>query len=225
LILTAKEGAQSSLTPIDPQPNIHAEELKELASASPSQKKWTPTPQSFEKLLAAFDADLEQAGKIYEQVRVKLLRHFEWNGVADADRYADVTLDRVMRRIDEGETIASIMPYIFTAAAFVKMEAWKEEKQLRKAEDEIKKTSDVTHHPVVSENPRQFCLDRCLNNLPVETRKLILDYYSEEGSAKIRLRKEMAKRLGIEMNALRIRAHRIRMGLESCVKNCIAQQI
>ena len=224
-MLTAKEGAQSSLTPIDPQPNIHADEPKELASAAPSQKKWTPTPQSFEKLLAAFDADPAKAGKIYEQVRVKLLRYFEWNGVADADRYADVTLDRVMRRLDEGEIVANIMPYIFTVASFVKREAWKEEERLRKAEAEIKKTAEVTQHPVVSENPRQFCFDRCLNTLPVETRKLMLDYYSEEGSAKIRLRKEMAKRLGIEMNALRIRAHRIRTGLESCVKNCIAQQI
>ncbi len=216
----------SSLTPIDPQSNIHAaEEPTELASAAPSQKKWTPTPQSFEKLLAAFDADLEEAGKIYEQVRLKLLRYFERNGVADADHYADVTLDRVMRRIDEGEIIENIMGFIFKVASFVRMESWKEEKQLRKAEDEIKKTTEVTQHPVVIENPREFCLDRCLHNFPVETRNLMLDYYSEEGSAKIRLRKQMAKHLGIEMNALRIRAHRIRISLESCVKNCIAQQI
>jgi DNA-directed RNA polymerase specialized sigma24 family protein len=224
LILTAKEGVHSSLTPIDPQLNIRAtEEPTELASAAPSQKKWTPTPQSFEKLLAAFDADLEGAGKIYEQVRLKLLRYFERNGVADADLRADVTLDRVMRRVDEGEIIENIMPFIFKVATFVRMESWKDEKQLRKAEDEIKKTTEVTHNPVVIQNPRGFCLDRCLNNLPVETRTLMLDYYSEEGSAKIRLRKQMAKRLDIEMNALRIRAHRIRISLESCVKNCIAQ--
>ena len=216
----------SSLTPIDPQSNIHAaEEPTELASAAPSQKKWTPTPQSFEKLLTAFDADLEGAGKIYEHVRLKLLRYFERNGVADADHYADVTLDRVMRRIDEGEIIENIMAFIFKVASFVRMESWKEEKQLRKAEEEIKKTAEVIQPPVVIENPREFCLERCLNNLPVETRTLMLDYYSEEGSAKIRLRKQMAKRLGIEMNALRIRAHRIRISLESCVKNCIAQQI
>ena len=223
MILTAKEGAQSSLTPIDPQPNIHAEEPTELASAAPSQKKWTQTPQSFEKFLAAFDADLTGAGKIYEHVRLKLLRYFERNGIADADHYADVTLDRVMRRIDEGEIIENIMAFIFKVASFVRMEAWKQEKQLRKAEDEIKKTTEVTQHPGVRENLREFCLDRCLNNLPVETRKLMLDYYSEEGSAKIRLRKQIATGLRIEMNALRIRAHRIRLNLESCVKNCISQ--
>jgi DNA-directed RNA polymerase specialized sigma24 family protein len=225
LILTAREGAQSSLTPIDPQPNIHAaKKPKDLASASPSQKKWTPTPQAFEKLLAALDANPEEAARIYEHVRLKLLRYFERNGVTDADRFADVTLDRVMRRIDEGEVIENVMAFIFKVASFVRMEAWKEEKQVRKAEEEIKKTTELVEHPDTGDNPRQFCLDRCLNTLPVETRILMLDYYSEDGSAKIRLRKKMAKRLGIEMNALRIRAHRIRVNLESCVKNCISQQ-
>lgn len=227
MILTAREGAQSSLTPIDPKPNIHsAEQPKDLASASPSQKKWTPTPQAFEKLLAALAVAPEEAGKIYEQVRLKLLRYFERNGVTNADHYADVTLDRVMRRIDEGEIIDNIMAFIFKVASFVRMEAWKEEKQLHKAEEEIKRTTTViVDPPVVDQNPRQFCLDRCLSNLPVETRKLMLDYYNEEGSAKIRLRKQMAKRLGIEINALRIRAHRIRHNLETCVKNCVSQQV
>lgn len=225
MILTAREGAQSSLTPIDPQPNIHsAKKPKDLASASPSQKKWTPTPQAFEKLLAALDADPEEAARIYEHVRLKLLRYFERNGVADADRYADVTLDRVMRRIDEGEIIENVMAFIFKVASFVRMEAWKEEKQLRKAEEEIKKaTTEITERLDVDDDPRQFCFDRCLNNLPVETRLLVLEYYSEEGGEKIRLRKQLAKRLGIEMNALRIRAHRIRGNLESCVKSCISQ--
>jgi DNA-directed RNA polymerase specialized sigma24 family protein len=225
-MLTAREGAHSSLTPIDPQPNIHsAKKPKDLASASPSPKKWTPTPQAFEKLLAALDSDPEEAARIYEHVRLKLLRYFERNGVANADHFADVTLDRVMRRIDEGEVIENAMAFIFKVASFVRMEAWKEEKQLRRAEDEIKKTTELVEHPDTGEHPRQFCLDRCLNNLPVETRMLMLDYYSEEGSAKIRLRKQLAKRLGIEMNALRIRAHRIRVNLESCVKNCISQQV
>ena len=215
------------MTPIDPQPNIRAaKKPKDLASASPSLEKWIPTPQAFEKLLAAFAADPEEAARIYEHVRLKLLRYFERNGVANADHYADVTLDRVMRRIDEGEIIDNIMAFIFKVASFVRMEAWREEKQLRKAEDEIRKTTtEIAERLDVDENPRQFCLDRCLANLPVETRMLMLDYYSEDGSAKIRLRKQLAKRLGVEMNALRIRAHRIRVNLESCVKNCISQQV
>ncbi|HEY0764828.1 MAG TPA: hypothetical protein VGD61_20790 [Pyrinomonadaceae bacterium] len=215
------------MTPIDPQPNHPAaEKPKELASTSPSPDKWTPTQQSYEKLLAAFDPDRDKAGKIYvDVVRLKLSRYFERNGVTDAERYVDVTLDRVMRRLDEGEIIAKIMAFIFTVASYVRMEAWNEEKQLRDLENEMIKTTERVQPEPDDENPRQLCLDRCLAELPVETQKLLHDYYSEEGSARIRRRRRMAKGLGIGLNALRIRVHRIRHPLETCVKKCVSQTV
>lgn len=214
------------MTPIDdPQLNTGATETsEELTNPPPSKNTWVPTPQSFEKLLAAFDSDNEEAGKKYEHVRVKLLRYFEQKGVCDADRYIDITLDRVMRRLDEGERVANIMAFTYTVASYVRMEAWNAQKHLRDVEAEIKKDSEQKQwEDFGSENPRQLCLDKCLNKLPIETRILILDYYSAERSAKIKLRREMAESLGIEMNALRIRAHRIRLGLETCVQKCVSQ--
>jgi DNA-directed RNA polymerase specialized sigma24 family protein len=214
------------LTPIDdPQLNTRAAETSdELTTPRPSQNKWFPTPQSFEKLLTAFDADNEKAGKKYEYARVKLLRYFEQKGIYDTDRYIDITLDRVMRRLDEGESVANIMAFIYAVASYVRLEAWNEQKQLREAEVEIKKDTEQKQWEDLSDtNPRQVCLDKCLNNLPIETRILILDYYSAERSAKIKLRRQMAQNMGIEMNALRIRAHRIRLSLETCVHKCVAQ--
>jgi DNA-directed RNA polymerase specialized sigma24 family protein len=214
------------LTPIDEQQSntSRAEKSGELTNLPPSQCKWTPTPQSFEKLLAAFDSDREEAGKLYENVRVKLLRYFERQGISDTDRHVDITLDRVMRRLDEGEVVANMMAFIYGVASYIRMEAWNEQKQLREAEIEIKKDIEQKQlEDVAGESPRQLCLDQCLNNLPIETRTLIIDYYSAEQSAKIRLRRQMAKSLGIEMNALRIRAHRIRVGLETCVQKCVSQ--
>jgi len=216
----------SSLTPTDPQPNHRAaEKPEELASTSASQDKWTLTQQSLEKLLANFNSDRDKAGEIYVNVRLKLLRYFERNGVKDAERYVDVTLDRVMRRLDEGEIIAKIMAFIYTVASYVRMEAWNEEKQLREVENEMIQTTQTVQPEPVIESPRQLCLDQCLADLPVESQKLIHDYYSGEGSARIRLRRRMAKALGIEMNALRIRVHRIRLGLETCVKKCVSQTV
>ena len=214
------------MTPIDdPQLNTRAAETpEELTAPRPSQSKWFPTPQSFEKLLAAFDSDDQEAGKKYEHVRVKLLRYFEQKGIADGDRYVDITLDRVMRRIDEGERVLNIMAFIYAVASYVRMEAWSEQKQLREREVEIQQDSERKQwEDLGHENPRQICLDKCLSTLPIETRILILDYYSAERSAKIKLRRQMAQSLGVEMNALRIRAHRIRINLETCVQKCVAQ--
>jgi DNA-directed RNA polymerase specialized sigma24 family protein len=52
---------------------------------------------------------------------------------------------------------------------------------------------------------------------------LVLQYYQEEKGAKIEHRRAMAERLGIPLNALRIRAHRIRVALRDCVSDCLAR--
>jgi hypothetical protein len=53
---------------------------------------------------------------------------------------------------------------------------------------------------------------------------LVLEYYRQERKAKIDHRKLLAAELGIAVNALRIRAHRIRRSLEQCVHTCLEQQ-
>jgi DNA-directed RNA polymerase specialized sigma24 family protein len=69
--------------------------------------------------------------------------------------------------------------------------------------------------------PRMKCFDECLESLPPESRQLIIDYYQEERRAKIELRQQLADQLRIPVNALRIRAHRIRMSLERCISTCM----
>jgi DNA-directed RNA polymerase specialized sigma24 family protein len=68
---------------------------------------------------------------------------------------------------------------------------------------------------------RLECLDDCVRSLPPKNLELITQYHQEEGGAKIERRKELAKRLKIPLNALRIRAYRIRGELELCVGDCL----
>jgi len=63
-----------------------------------------------------------------------------------------------------------------------------------------------------------------LCGLKAEQRELVLEYYRDAGRQKIERRREMAARLGISMNALGIRACRIRNALEACVGACCQQQ-
>jgi DNA-directed RNA polymerase specialized sigma24 family protein len=64
---------------------------------------------------------------------------------------------------------------------------------------------------------RVVCLRECLRSLPKENRELIIEYYRDEGRAKIEDRKALAEMLGISLNALFSRAKRIRDRLEQCV--------
>jgi DNA-directed RNA polymerase specialized sigma24 family protein len=61
-------------------------------------------------------------------------------------------------------------------------------------------------------------LERCLNSLAPAERELILEYYRGDGRTKIETRRLLAERLGSSMNALSIRACRIRNKVEECVK-------
>jgi DNA-directed RNA polymerase specialized sigma24 family protein len=65
------------------------------------------------------------------------------------------------------------------------------------------------------------CLDECMQLLPAKQKAFIHDYYREDKSAKIEYRRALAERMGIGLNTLRIRAHRIRAGLLKCVTECL----
>ena len=211
------------MTPLDPQRERSNEEVSEPIHPAPAEKKWSPTSQTLDQLLAAFSSGREEAGKQYEITRVKLLRFFEHRPVESPERLVDETLDRVMRRIDEGENITNIMGYVYKVASYVFLEAVREQEQMRVAASALPTKTSMPPWDNEEESPRLRCFDRCLDGLPVETRTLILAYYSEDGQTKIRLRRQIAEGLGIRLNALRIRAHKIRVKLEHCVKQCLAQ--
>jgi hypothetical protein len=65
------------------------------------------------------------------------------------------------------------------------------------------------------------CLDQCTGKLDLAQRELILSYYVGREKVKLKNRRRLAKSLGITMNALSIRACRIRDKLEECVLRCV----
>ena len=196
----------------DPEQSAHSQRQK---------TKWSLTPEAFDKLLNAFSADRDEAGVQYEIMRRKLVRFFEWRKVESADEYADETINRVARRIEEGEVIENLNGYFYGVARMVYLEALKDqERAVVSIDDEPHIRDKKAPEPTESE-PRVVCFDQCLDSLPADNRRLIVNYYQEERRAKIELRQELADSLQIPLNALRIRAHRIRMRLEQCITQCM----
>jgi RNA polymerase sigma factor (sigma-70 family) len=183
--------------------------------------KWSLTPQAFEKLLNAFSADRDEAGVQYEIIRRKLVRFFEWRKVESAEDYADETINRVARRIESGEVIDNLNGYFYGVARMVYLEALKNQERVVVSIDDEPGVRDKKAPEPTESEPRVLCFDRCLDSLPPENRRLIVGYYQEERRAKIELRQELADNLHIPLNALRIRAHRIRVRLEQCITQCM----
>jgi DNA-directed RNA polymerase specialized sigma24 family protein len=177
----------------------------------------------FERLLALLDADRERAGERYEVIRRKLTKFFEWRGCLRPDELADETIDRVARRLADGELILADDPagYFHGVAQNVLRETWA---RARREPEPLADAPEVPEDraPGAGEalaERRLACLDRCLQRLAPESRRLVLAYYGE-GHA-IRNRRALAAELGIAPNALRIRMHRLRARLEACVQACL----
>ncbi len=174
---------------------------------------------ALEKLLFHLDEDRERAGEKYETLRLGLIRFFEWRGCAFSEDHADETIDRVARRIVQGEEIRNIHNYTAGVARFVFMEIVKEREKQQMA------LRQLPPDPVREENPeddtRAECLRRCLQALPPESLQLMMDYYRSEGRNKIDLRKKLAQQRDISAHTLRMRLQRLRGKLEECIADCL----
>lgn len=77
------------------------------------KKDWTPTPEAFDKLLGWLDDDREIAGEKYEKIRQKLIKLFKWRNCTPEEDYADITINRVTRRVFEGANVSDEKPYLY----------------------------------------------------------------------------------------------------------------
>jgi len=213
------------LTPTDPNQNTNDEGTP--LNPHPQRvtaNKWLLTSQALEKLLCHFSSNPEEAGKQYELMRLKLMRYYEWRACPGAEDLADEAINRVARRLDEGQQISNLPAYFSTVARLIFMESLRQRERTSVSLDEV---PDVPADPTDEDEKdmRLDCLDQCLESLTRESRTLILKYYRDDRRAKIDQRRKLADEMAIPMNALRIRAHRVRLTLEQCVRDCVAQTV
>jgi len=203
-----------------------------VASSTSLKKHWVLTQEAFEKLLVCLDPDRERAGEQYEHIRQSLITFFECRRSFLPEDQADETLNRVARRLAEGKEIYVENPtsYFYGVARNVLKEHWEApESALLESLPPSKALSDDPsrlHERQLEQYQREQqldCLERCLQGLPSRNRELISQYYRGETGVKIQNRKSLARTLGIPLNALRIRALRIRETLEDCVDSCLEQ--
>jgi DNA-directed RNA polymerase specialized sigma24 family protein len=179
-------------------------------------KKWALTQEAFDALLAWLDPEREQAGKRYEDIRNRLIKIFACRACHEPEDLADEAINRVAKRVGEIARTYSGDPalYFYGVGNNVHLE------YLRKRMPQLA----MPPAPSPDEFEQEYeCLDRCMSRLPDDSRELVLQYYQEEKKARIEHRKVLAEKWGIALNALRIRAHRIRTTLRQCVQDCLVQ--
>lgn len=179
-------------------------------------------PQSFDEILAWLNPDRNEAANIYVQLRNDLTKIFLWNQCADPDGLTDEVFDRIARRVHEVRPNFEGDPKLYFYG--VARNLIKESPKRGKKQVSIEGTDLPAPEPVVEDETaarREECLNSCLQTLSAEKRELILAYYAKEKQAKIDHRTELAREMGISVETLRVRVHRIRGTLEKCIEQCL----
>lgn len=175
------------------------------------------TREALDALLNWLDPDDVRAGHQYERLRERLTRYFEWRACDRADMLADEVLDRVARRLAEGVHVEAADPksYIYGVARLVCLEALKRQKKHQAALEQFRQAPQPTDAAELEGLDR--LLRRCLDSLGPRSHALVLRYYATDGQARIPARQQLAAELGVPINALRIRMHRLRERLAECL--------
>jgi DNA-directed RNA polymerase specialized sigma24 family protein len=166
-------------------------------------------------LLACLDPDPNRAGEKYEEIRRRLVYLFAWRGCSTPEDLADEAIDRVARQLVGGLTLRSD-PYAYFCgvARLLSMEERRREWREQKALDAAPwlPAADPEEEP----DPRLEHLRQCLGTLESLERKILLRYHQDE--QRIQARKQLCRDLNTQMNALRIRVHRLRRKIETCIQ-------
>jgi DNA-directed RNA polymerase specialized sigma24 family protein len=183
-------------------------------SAAPSSGL---TQQTFEALLRLLDPDRERAGALYEKIRRRVVRLFEWRGAPDAVDLADEVINRVARRVGDGLEVKARDPYVYFSgvAHLVLLEVSRRAHQpvtLRDGEAPVEE-------PGSDETERSACVERCLAAMPPDQRRMLLQYY--QGSHNVRHRQQLSRDLGMTPSNLRVKVHRLRCKIKDCVEKCL----
>ncbi len=178
--------------------------------------EWNVSREAFGAFLEWLNPDREEAGRKYEDIRRRLIKIFASRGCFCPEDLADETINRVIVKVPEIRQNYCGDPgkYFGGVARNVHHEY---------ARKRVIVPPQPSTDPPDSQDRELDCLEECLGEVQAASRGIILRYYEGEKGTRIRNRSEIARELGTDLNALRIRVHRIRAALQQCVSDCLAR--
>jgi DNA-directed RNA polymerase specialized sigma24 family protein len=189
--------------------------------------QWVLTEEAFDQFLRCLHPDREQAGLAYEALRLKLNYFFESRRCVPPETLTDETINRLIRKISEGEEIINLDRYAFTVAKYVYLESQRGvltdslENCLPENDLNAARQVEILRREMEEDLLRSECMKKCLAKLPPAIQELLIEYYQGTGREQTANRQQMATARGITANALYIQVHRVREKLEECLANCL----
>jgi DNA-directed RNA polymerase specialized sigma24 family protein len=181
---------------------------------------WELTGEAFENLLAFLHPDRDTAATIYLRLRLKLTKFFEYNVASNPDDEADEVLDRLTKKITEGQNIQNVDAFAYGIARMVLVEFRRKRFRKEKALSHLLYDLQLIAREQDIEL-RHECLTQCLAHIMGERSDLLLEYYRSGSSEK----RELAARLKVSENALRLMVFNSKPKLKKCLQKCFDKNL
>lgn len=185
------------------------------------KQSWSPTPESFEKLLTWLNSNREDSAERYEKIRLRLIKYFACNGCGDDDEnLADKTIDRVMKKLEQDE-----IPDPFTGDKALYFLAFAKNIRLEHYNYQSRELPHLVIDPNrVQAEAESVCLEECVRILRQEDRRLAIEYYRFDKTTKVAHHSKLANRFDLSLAGLRTRIRRVREQLRPCIKECLERR-
>lgn len=179
------------------------------------------SPENLNRLLGWLDPNPDAAGREYVRIKTDLTRKFTSQSCKCPDTLADITIDRVAGKLTEEMVenwVGEKVRYFYRVAYYVMLES-----KAPKIEEVELPPDIVLNFDQVDEDLESYldCLDKCLEKLSTLKQELITKYYQGTKAVKKKNRQKLARKLNLELPALRVKALRIRKELKSCIESCL----
>jgi DNA-directed RNA polymerase specialized sigma24 family protein len=172
----------------------------------------TITREEFDLFLARLDGDRMRAGMQYESMRSAAVRYFARNGHADAQEWADETMDRLVRKNFE-QQIDNLNAYMYAVARWVRVENRRKlRREVPLCDSSKYLTTAGDPHAAIEQAEQREILVRSTRQLSATDAALLTAYFPSGGDAR-GCRRALAQTLGISAAALRLRLCRARRRL------------
>jgi DNA-directed RNA polymerase specialized sigma24 family protein len=181
------------------------------------------TSELLEHLLGRLSPRPGEAAARYNRTRDRLVNFFAWQRCEDATDLADEVINRVARRLAEGEDIPNLPGYFLGVARLVLLESRGRRAREARVLAEYAARRAAAEAPPEDEHALE-CLERCLAAIAEGRREQLVAYYTGDQGERIARRKRLAESLGVGAIALRNRMLRMRRSLERCLGDCMGRR-
>lgn len=177
----------------------------------------------FDNLLGWLAPNREEAGVKYEEIRNGLIKFFRFRGCDAPDALADETINRVAAKVsaftDDGAVKKISFFYGFASNIHLEYVT-----RTRKPEVSFDPELHSPEGAADAKDKSHECLEICLARLPAAERKLIIEYYEKDKSAKFEWRKKLAAAANMSTGALHTKVCRLKKNLKNCLEKCLREK-